>query len=66
MFQATVAIGKNFLRTNVEQFLNLNTPPQGSPQTQGKPRIFSRHTEPAIVPYRKALNLSESAKDGTP
>lgn len=40
MLQTTVAIGKNFLGTNVEQFLNLKNPSQGSPQKLRENHVF--------------------------
>lgn len=40
MLQTTVAIGKNFLGTNIEQLLILKNPSQGSPQKLGENHIF--------------------------
>lgn len=44
MLHTTVAIGKNFLGTNVEQLLNLKNPSQGSPQKLRENHVFFLHT----------------------
>ena len=40
MLQTTVAMSKNFLGTNVEQFLNPKKPSQGSPQKLREKHVF--------------------------